>query len=538
MRSDRYKETARERADGDATSPQTRKASSPPGGVRFRLENEVRLGHSLQGLQAPEADLRGARLAGADLRNANLRNCNLSQADLKGARLERANLQGADLSEVDLAGADLTRAVLDGANLEQAVLTSAILEKAFLRGCRLEGADLYEAVLMGAQLRQSNLANGNLEGANCIRADLAECDLTDANLARTDFLHANLSRVRVSKGTFVVGVRHLRNALDVPVKLIELAGDGYQVNEPPARREELYLPPRAVSVAHLRPGEIIGKNHEFEILRTLGRGGCATVYLVREMRDLKMPFKVLKILDPRLSREKIQVQRFLREGEICLSLRHPSIVQVYDLVYFAKFETYYIVMQYIEGMDLGRMLQKRRLRNEPFPLGPGLAIIAKACTGIDFIHRVNVLHRDLKPENILVKPDGHVVITDFGLSTLIRPEEGLSAITSPGTILGTLAYMAPEQFVAEKLMASADIYALGVIMYEMFAGRKPFQAENLPQWFHAKLNTGPPEPRQFNPDLPVGLNELIMRCLEREPHLRPQSIGELLGGLQEVRASV
>lgn len=204
----------------------------------------------------------------------------------------------------------------------------------------------------------------------------------------------------------------------------------------------------------------------YKIERTIGEGGMATAYLA--VQESLGRLAVLKVLNNGSRDTKENIERFLNEGRIVASLNHPHIITIYDIGIVEDFM--YISMEYIEGGDL-----KERLK-QPITAAEAIDIIKKICSALDVAHRKGVVHRDVKPANILFKTNGEPLLTDFGIAKRLTMEQDL---TMTGVFLGSPNYMAPEQAENGSIDGRADIYALGVILYEMLAGKKPYQSESV-----------------------------------------------------------
>ncbi len=245
--------------------------------------------------------------------------------------------------------------------------------------------------------------------------------------------------------------------------------------------------------------------------RTLGRGGMATVELAR---DEQLGRKVaIKRLFGSLSGDEDFRERFLREGRMAARLSHPNIVGVHDVG--EEDGVPYIVMEHVEGETLADLIARKA------PLDPDRAVdlVLQICAGLEHAHAAGLVHRDIKPQNLLVRSDDTVKIADFGIA---RPLDG-TQMTQAGTVLGTAAYLAPEQALGERVTGAADIYSLGAVTYELLAGRPPYQFESLVE-LTVKQREGPPPPL---PGVPAELEEVVLRCLALEPEARPRSAAAL-----------
>jgi serine/threonine protein kinase len=249
----------------------------------------------------------------------------------------------------------------------------------------------------------------------------------------------------------------------------------------------------------------------YRLERTLGHGGMAVVYLAQD-EELRRPVAV-KVLAENLSNDQGLRTRFLREARMAARLSHPNIVQVYDAGEAA--EQPYIVMEYVPGKtaaECGKLSYERAVQ-----LG------LQACAGLQHAHEAGLVHRDIKPANLLLREDGVLKIADFGIA---RTAEA-TRLTQLGTILGTAAYLAPEQAAGEEVTDAADIYSLGAVLYELLTGRPPYQFDSLAELV-LKQREGEIVPvRDVEPAVPVPVEAAVMHSLAREPRFRPGSAAEL-----------
>jgi serine/threonine protein kinase len=255
----------------------------------------------------------------------------------------------------------------------------------------------------------------------------------------------------------------------------------------------------------------------FRLERRLGRGGMASVYLAHdENLDRLVALKVLECL----AGDGDGRRRFLREARLAASLAHPNVVTVFDSG--EHHGAPYIVMEYVDGRSLADLIAARgRLPpDEVVDLG------RQACAGLQHAHDSGLVHRDVKPQNLLVRADGTLKVSDFGIAF----SSEATRITTDGTILGTAAYLAPEQVVGEEVGAAVDVYGLGAVLYEALTGRPPIEVQSLAELGDAKVRR--PEPvRRSAPDVPPSLEGAVMWALERRPEARPASPAELAGAL-------
>ena len=247
----------------------------------------------------------------------------------------------------------------------------------------------------------------------------------------------------------------------------------------------------------------------YRILRPLGSGGMANVYLAR---DLNLQRNVaIKVLREDLISDSSFRARFLQEARLAANLSHPNIVTIYDFGHDAG--RFYIIMEHIEGTNLKTML----LREGELSISQSIQLMIQIGTGIGYAHRAGLVHCDLKPQNILVSPDGRVKITDFGIS------QALASLTSeePSEIVwGSPKYFAPEQAAGIPPSPASDVYALGVVLFEMLTNSLPFKASSAEELARMHQTTPPPSPRKLNPLIPVELEQILLKVLSKEPQAR------------------
>jgi serine/threonine protein kinase len=259
----------------------------------------------------------------------------------------------------------------------------------------------------------------------------------------------------------------------------------------------------------------------YQILERLGGGGMGVVY---KARDLKLDRLVaLKFFSPRHEEGDEPRRRFRREAQAASALDHPNICALYEIG--DDEGRPFLAMAYCEGETL-----KRRLARGPLPWPEAVDLAAQIAAGLAAAHARGIVHRDVKPANVLVAPPGRVKIVDFGIASLA----GEARITRAGTTLGTAAYMAPEQLRGEAVDARTDVWSLGVVLYEMLAGRPPFRGPGEQQLADAIL-AGDPEPLAVT-GVPEGLEQIVLRALARAPAKRFQSAAEMRSALLAVRA--
>jgi serine/threonine protein kinase/Tol biopolymer transport system component len=273
----------------------------------------------------------------------------------------------------------------------------------------------------------------------------------------------------------------------------------------------------------------------YEAEREIGRGGMGEVYLARDSR-LGRPV-ALKLLPPSFTSDPQRVARFQREAHAVSHLNHPNIVTVYEVGEADGLR--FIVTEYVEGETLRELLARG-----PLPPGRALDIAVQIASALAAAHEAGVVHRDVKPENVMVRPDGYVKVLDFGLAKLTEAVEddarqvratALKLSTQPGLVMGTVAYMSPEQARGLPVDARTDVWSLGVVLYEMLAGRAPFEGETVS---HVIVNILEHEPEPLSrkaPDAPEQLQKVVGRALDKDREARHASMRDMLAELREAR---
>ncbi len=255
--------------------------------------------------------------------------------------------------------------------------------------------------------------------------------------------------------------------------------------------------------------EVLGERYQLQ--DPIGRGGMATIYRGRDMRMERIV--AIKVLREVYSTDPKFVTRFQREAKAASALQHPNIVQVYD--YGQSDGSYFIVMELIEGADLRRYLRSRGV----LAIDRAIIIAHDVALGLGAAHRRGIVHRDVKPQNVLVGRDGSIKLTDFGIASVYK-DINAERLTTTGMTLGTVQYYAPEQAQGEIVSPAADVYALGIVMYEMLTGRTPFDGDTPVAVAMQHIQDAPIPPTQYNPNIPQVLEDIIMRCLEKVPEMR------------------
>lgn len=309
----------------------------------------------------------------------------------------------------------------------------------------------------------------------------------------------------------------MANFLEIPVQKVLEKND--QVTT-------LKLSPQTITESSLPMGEYF--LDKYELIRLIGKGGMGRVYQARH--KVLGTMVAIKVLNSYLTQDEEAIERFKREARTAAQLEHPHTVRVFD--YGAQSSTCYLVMEYLTGESLRERLQ----RIKKIDLTETLIFARQVCETLEAIHSRGIIHRDLKPDNIFFHRDDEqeiIKLLDFGIAKLNTVTQSGESLTAPGSIFGTPHYMSPEQCQGQHLDQRSDLYAVGIILYEMLAGRKPFEVDSTLSFMYAHVYTQPPILCEITPDVPPAISQVIMRLLAKSADNRYQSAQELLIALDD-----
>ena len=262
--------------------------------------------------------------------------------------------------------------------------------------------------------------------------------------------------------------------------------------------------------------QLFRKSDRYEVMDLIGQGGMGQVYraIDRELDEVV----ALKLLKPKLSSDPVVIARFKQEIKLTRRIKHKNVARIFDLGDAGGFK--YISMEYIDGQTLKDVLLSRG----PMPLDMGLHVFRQVLEGVAAAHDEGIVHRDIKPQNIMVSRDLQAYVLDFGIARSLESED----LFAVGVLVGSPAYMSTEQVLRKEIDHRSDVYSLGVLLFEMLTGQTPFQARSLVAAANKHVTEKPPDPRTLRPDLPEWTSKLILKCLEKDPAGRFQSIREML----------
>jgi len=263
--------------------------------------------------------------------------------------------------------------------------------------------------------------------------------------------------------------------------------------------------------------QLFRKSARYEVMDLIGQGGMGQVYraIDRELDEVV----ALKLLKPRLSSDPVVIARFKQEIKLTRRIKHKNVARIFDLGEVGGFK--FISMEYIDGKTLKDLLLSRG----PLTLDLAIHIYKQVLEGVGAAHEEGIVHRDIKPQNIMVSRDFATFVLDFGIARSLESED----LFAMGVLVGSPAYMSTEQVLRKVVDHRSDVYSLGVLLFEMLTGQPPFQARSLVAAANKHVTEQPPDPRTLRPDLPEWVSRFVLKCLEKEPGLRFQSLREMLG---------
>lgn len=288
------------------------------------------------------------------------------------------------------------------------------------------------------------------------------------------------------------------------------------------RAAEASTSPR-LDISTLKPGDLIEGRYRF--IQKIGKGAFGTVLLMEDtVVDDRL---ILKFLNPNVSQDEEMMKRFVHELRYSRKITHQNVIRIYDFLYIQG--AYAISMEYFPSHTLGAEI----VGEKPMPLGRAIGFGIDICTGMAVAHQAGIVHRDLKPANVLINDQGLLKIVDFGVAAAQR--EGDTQLTKTGYVIGSPKYMAPEQILGKKVDQRADIYATGVILYEMLTGVPPYSRGDHMAVMYQHVQGKARSPLELNPDLPPGLADVVMKAMAVDKNARYQTMDELRKALEAFR---
>lgn len=265
----------------------------------------------------------------------------------------------------------------------------------------------------------------------------------------------------------------------------------------------------------------------YSVVSRLGEGGMGAVYLAEDTRLARRV--ALKILPADLARDPERMHRFIQEARLASALSHPNVAYIYEIGDDAGLR--FLAMEYVEGEPLSA-----RLGRGPVALAELLSIAAQVADALDAAHSKGIVHRDIKPSNLMLTSRGHLKVLDFGLAKLEAPKDGdeTQLMTDAGVVMGTVAYMSPEQALGREVDHRTDLFSLGVVLYEMAASRLPFAGATPSETMARILGSQPEAIARFNYEVPEALDRIVRKCLEKDRERRYQSARDLLVDLRNL----
>jgi len=281
----------------------------------------------------------------------------------------------------------------------------------------------------------------------------------------------------------------------------------------------------------------------YKIEKLLGKGGMGVVYRAQDTR-LDRPI-ALKVLKAELTKDPNRLPRFLREARSAAAVTHPAIAQVYDIDEADGIT--FIAMEFVEGQTVSQLIA-----NHELDLAGSVEIALQVAEGLNKAHKTNIIHRDIKSDNIMVTRDGHAKLLDFGLAKLLKPDKSVTETqtvpdpketetmfqTVAGTVIGTIAYMSPEQARGQAIKSTSDIFSLGIVIYEMVTGEIPFKGDSPLDTMHSIAFEEVRPVTVIRKNLPPELHRIVARCLRKRPENRYQDAGDLAADLKRLKRDI
>ncbi len=275
----------------------------------------------------------------------------------------------------------------------------------------------------------------------------------------------------------------------------------------------------------LQPGTVI--SGKYEVVKCLGSGSMGLVYACRH-RELQGQMVAVKVLFPEVAQDRVASARFRNEILASYGVSHPNVVRAYEYLRDGDIVAY--TMEFVGGGDLAERLSQA----ERMPIAEIIRVLSQMAAGVQAIHDAGIVHRDLKPENILLTADGNVKIGDFGIA---RNRHG-PKLTEHGGVVGTIDYVAPEYMLRSQVDWRSDIYAIGILAYEMVTGESPFRGDSVYATMTKRLKTDPEPPSKLRSDCPSQLDEIILKAMQREPESRYQAGMDMFFDLQKLASDL
>ena len=278
----------------------------------------------------------------------------------------------------------------------------------------------------------------------------------------------------------------------------------------------------------------------YQVLERISAGGMAEVYRAKQTGadNFERPVAIKRIL-PHIARDPNFIAMFQAEAKLAVQLQHGNICQIYQLGRHE--DSFYIALEYVDGRDVGAILDLHQKQGKPIPLPQACYIIGRVCEGLDYAHNkkssqgepLNIIHRDISPPNLLISYEGEIKLIDFGLAKAV----GSSVQTQAGIIKGKLAYMSPEQVRGAALDLRSDVFAVGIVFFELLTARRLFRRDSDLETFDAVRQCRVPRPSEINPDIPKALEEILLTALARDIDKRYQSAGAMNEAIQDFALS-